>query len=47
MGYKADKISGKAKELTGKATHKKKLEMEGRTQQVVADLKQKAEDITQ
>lgn len=39
-----DDISGKAKEVTGKATGNQELEAEGKTQQIVGDLKDRAVD---
>lgn len=39
-----DDISGKAKEMTGKATGDQQLEAEGKAQQIVGDIKDKADD---
>ncbi|MCX4681175.1 CsbD family protein [Streptomyces sp. NBC_01433] len=40
-----DKLKGKAKEVTGKATGDKSKETEGKTDQVKADAKKKADDL--
>jgi len=45
MGNMTDKMSGKVKEMAGKATHNRTLEAKGKMQQGVADMKQKAKDI--
>lgn len=45
MSNLTDKISGKAKEVAGKVTDDKKLEVEGKVQQGAADAKQKASDV--
>ena len=39
-----DDISGKAKEVTGKVTGDQELEAEGKTQQIIGDLKDRAVD---
>jgi len=42
---KVQELSGKGKEATGKATDDEKLEAEGRTDQMGADVKQAGEKI--
>ena len=44
MGYNLDKLSGHSKELLGKASGNKKLELKGRTQHQLAGMKDKASD---
>ncbi len=41
----AEKVSGKAKEATGRATDDERLEAEGRTDQSKADLKDAGEKV--
>ena len=41
----AEKVSGKAKETTGRATDDERLEAEGRTDQSKADLKSAGEKV--
>ncbi len=42
MSDTTDKMSGKAKEMTGKVTGNKRMEMKGKFQHDSAELKQKA-----
>lgn len=42
MSDMSDKMSGKAKEMAGKATNNKTQELKGKAQQDLADMKQKA-----
>ncbi|HSX47107.1 MAG TPA: CsbD family protein [Patescibacteria group bacterium] len=44
MSDMMDKMSGKAKELTGKVTHNHRLEMRGKLQHDMADLRHKTKD---
>jgi uncharacterized protein YjbJ (UPF0337 family) len=44
MGGTGDKVSGKAKEWTGKATGNEELEAEGKTQHAKGEVKETAED---
>lgn len=46
MSDMTDKMSGKAKEMTGKATGNCKMELKGKVQHDTAALKQKAKDTT-
>lgn len=46
MSDTTDKMSGKAKEMTGKVTGNRKMELKGKLQHDTADLKQKAKDAT-
>jgi len=45
MENAAEKVGGKAKEATGRATDDERLEREGRTDQAKADLKNATEDV--
>ncbi|MCE3552290.1 CsbD family protein [Pseudonocardia sp. RS11V-5] len=45
LDNKSQEISGKAKEAVGRATDDERLEAEGRTDQMGADLKQAGEKI--
>ncbi|WP_181784874.1 CsbD family protein [Pseudonocardia pini] len=45
MENKAQELRGKAKEAAGRATDDERLEAEGRTDQMGADLKQAAEKV--
>ena len=42
MGYSFDRLPGRTKEMLGKATGNKRLEMKGRTEAGMADMKDKA-----
>ena len=44
MSDMTDKVSGKAKEVTGKVTGNRKMELKGKVQHDTADLRQKAKD---
>lgn len=45
MGSMTDKLQGSAKELAGKMTGNDELEAKGKAQQVVGNLKDRAEDM--
>jgi uncharacterized protein YjbJ (UPF0337 family) len=47
MSDMTDRFSGRAKELMGKATHNKKLELKGKLQRDMAELRKKAKDASQ
>lgn len=47
MGYNLDRLSGHTKEMLGKATGNKKMQVKGKTQHELADLKDKAKDAVQ
>lgn len=42
---KTDKLSGKTKEVVGKVTNNKELEVKGKIQSTMADIDQKAADL--
>lgn len=42
---KTDKLSGKTKEVVGKVTNNKELEVKGKIQSTMADIDQKATDL--
>ncbi len=44
MGHLSDKIAGRSKETTGKVTGDKKLEMKGKSQAELADMKEKTKN---
>jgi uncharacterized protein YjbJ (UPF0337 family) len=47
MGDMADKATGRAKELMGKASGNKQMELKGKLQHDVAELRHKAKDASQ
>lgn len=47
MGYNLDRLSGHTKEMLGKTTGNKKLEMKGKAQHEFADMKDKAKHAVQ
>ncbi|MBS3991031.1 MAG: CsbD family protein [Erysipelothrix sp.] len=42
---KSDKLAGKTKEVIGKVTNNKELEIKGKVQSTMADIDQKATDL--
>lgn len=45
MGDQREKLAGKAKEVTGKATGDERLESEGRTQRTTEESKEKVQEL--
>ena len=45
MADEKEKLAGKAKEVTGKATGDERLESEGRTQRTTEETKEKVEEL--
>ncbi len=45
MSNLSDRMAGKTKQVTGKLTDNKKLQVEGKVQEKKADVKQKFDDV--
>lgn len=45
MGYNFDRLSGRTKEMLGKATGNKMTELKGKAQRELADIRHKADHV--